>query len=166
VTKNKDIMVGAASIVISIILFIASFRVREMFAATVDAGFVPRIVATVLALLGVILIVRQVRANASAPARASAPAAAQGPKETPVGMVGTLPVVLNIILFIAYLLALAPLGFIIATSAYMFLQILLLSEPAKINIPWYLFISVAVCTGAYYLFVKFFQVILPVGILG
>lgn len=165
VTKNKDGIVGVASIVIAVILFIASFGIREMTKTSAGAGFLPRVTAVILAILGAVLVIRQLRANRSAPAN-STPSAPAKATEKPVGLVGPLPVVLNILLFVVYLLLLESIGFLIMTPIYMFLQILLLSDPSKLRIGWYLVVSVAVCTGAYYLFVNFFQVMLPAGILG
>ncbi len=162
-SKYKDGIVGGAAVCISLILFVASFGIREMTKTSVGAGFLPRVTAIIFATLGLVLILRQRKTNCAARAKGCAPAAK--PKEKPVGMTGPLPVFLNILLFVVYLLLLEKIGFLIMTTLYMTLQMVLLTDPAKVKIGRFVVISAVVCFGAYYLFVNFFQVMLPAGIL-
>ena len=159
--RYKDTIVGVASIVISIALFIATFFIEEFSRTRLGADFVPRVTAAVLFLLGLTLIIKEYKAN-----RAAAPAAA-APKEPEkkVGLTGPLPVILNILLFVAYLLLLDKVGYLIMTPVYLFLQILLLTDPAKYRPGWYAILSIVVGCSTYYGFALLFQVYLPAGLL-
>lgn len=160
VSKYKDTILGAVVILISIVLFIASFFIQEFTRTSLGAGFVPKVTAIIFCCLGIVLIVRERRA---APKQVSA--AAPPPPAKVEGLTGPLPVVLNILLFVVYLLLLEKVGFTILTPIYMFLQILLLSSPARFRPGWYAVLSVIVGVASYYMFVNFFQVMLPNGIL-
>ena len=161
--KYKDTIAGAASIVISVVLFIATFSIREFTRTSLGADFVPRLAALVLCLLGVVLIVKDYRARRNAPTSGEPkPAAPAAPAE---GLTGPLPVLLNIGLFVVYLLLLERIGFVILTPIYMFFQILLLTNPRKFRLGWFAVLSIVVSAGAFYLFVNFFQVLLPNGVL-
>lgn len=164
-TKYRDTICGVAVIVISIVLFIATFGIQEFTRTTLGAGFIPRITAAIFAILGIVLILRERRRNRLAALEPPTPKATE-PAEKPVGLVGPLPVALNIILFVIYLLFLERVGFIIMTAAYLFLQILLITNPAKYRFGRFAVLSVVVSVTSYYLFVNIFYVMLPSGILG
>lgn len=159
-SKYKDTVVGAVVILISIVLFIASFFIQEFTRTSLGAGFVPQVTAIIFCALGIVLIVRERRA---APKQVSAQASARPGKV--VGLAGPLPVVLNILLFVIYLLLLEKIGFTILTPIYIFFQILLLTYPAKYRLGWFAVLSIIVGVVSYYMFVNFFQVMLPNGIL-
>lgn len=159
--KYKDTVVGVASIVIAVALFIASFYIQEFSRTRLGADFVPRVTAVILCALGVILIVKDRRAR-----RLAGPASEEPASTTPkVGLTGPLAVFLNVMLFVVYLLLLDKVGYLIVTPIYLFLQILLLTDPAKYRYGWFAVLSVIVGATTYYGFAYFFQVYLPAGIL-
>ena len=159
-TKYKDTIVGVASICIAVALFAATFGIKEFSRTRLGADFVPRVTAVILFALGAGLIIRDLRANRGASAGGGENAAV--PK-TKTGFGGVPAVLVNIALFVGYLLFLDKVGFVIMTPVYMFIQILLLTNPKKYRLGWYAFISVVVGVGAYLLFTRAFQVMLPPG---
>ena len=163
-SKHKDTIVGVVVIALSVALFIATFFIKEFTRTSLGADFVPRITAVIFAILGLVLILRECKANALA--AANPPPAKQEKKPVEKhGVQGLTAVILNIALFTVYLLLLDRIGFVILTPIYIFLQILLLTDPAKYKLGWYAVLSVVVGVASYYMFVNFFQVMLPNGIL-
>lgn len=160
VNKYKDTIVGVASICISVLLFIATFYIQEFSRTRLGAGFVPRVTAVILFILGVILIVKEVRTR-----RTDAPPEQAGDaRPVPrVGIMGPPAVFLNILLFVVYLLLLNSVGYLIMTPIYLFLQILLLTDPAKYRYGAFIVLSLIVGVGTYYGFAWLFQVYLPSG---
>lgn len=161
-TKYRDTIVGATSIAISLALFAATFGIKEFSRTSLGADFVPRIAALIFCVLGIVLIVREHKRNR---ALADAPACPAAPAEPVEGLTGPLPVFLNIALFAVYLLFLEKIGFVLLTPPFLFLQILLLTNPKKYRIGWFIVIAIAVSVISYYMFVNFFQVMLPNGLL-
>jgi hypothetical protein len=147
---------------LAIALFAATFGIREFTRTSLGAGFVPRLTASILFLLGLILLVRGVKQRRSPMAANPSPEAAPTP-EAIEGLAGPLPVLLNILLFFIYLLCLEPIGFMLTTPFYVFCQILLLSNPKKIACFRFAGIAVALTAASFYLFTRFFQVLLPNG---
>lgn len=171
-TRYRDSIVGGVVMVLAVVLFAMTFGIEEFTRTSLGADFVPRVTALVFFILGLVLVLRERKKN-----REGAPASVRSPKSAsavmagtsekpPVeGLTGALPVVLNIGLFAAYLLLLERVGFMILTPFYMFFQILLLTNPRKFRYVWFIVLSVAVSVLSYYMFVKFFQVMLPNGVL-
>lgn len=153
-------IVGIASIVLSIVLFVASFFIQEFSRTRLGADFFPRVTAIILFLLGIILVVRDVKS-----ARSAAPSESATPPIKMVGFAGPWAIIANILLFIAYLLLLNKIGYLILTPLYLFCQILLLTNPAKYRFGWYAILSIAVGFITYYGFAILFQVYLPAGLM-
>jgi hypothetical protein len=69
-------------------------------------------------------------------------------------------------LFVFYMFALAPLGFILSSIIYVFLQMLVLSvKPSIKQVVVFALISIAAPILSHYLFVNFFTLMLPRGTL-
>lgn len=79
-------------------------------------------------------------------------------------MVGTF------LILVCYALLIDKIGFIILTTIYLFLQILLLLPKDLLKVKKYIFItavvSIIVPLSLYFLFYKVFGIFLPMGILG
>jgi Na+/melibiose symporter-like transporter len=112
-------------------------------------GVGPRIAASLLGILSIILIVQSVSAKSKA-----VPAVSQ--KEKPEGSAESRKrVFLTFLLILLYLALLESVGFLITTAFYLFFQILVLSRK-KPNLPLYGLIAVSTSIIVYYLFVKVF----------
>lgn len=73
---------------------------------------------------------------------------------------------LTLILMIAYAFTMKPLGFLISTSAYMFLQTIILFPNKKKNYIIMISVSLIFSIAVYLVFVRIFSLVLPRGILG
>jgi len=74
-------------------------------------------------------------------------------------------VVQSLLLFSAYVLVVEPLGFLISSVLYIFLQILVLCPPDKVRPVQFGFIALAASGGIYVIFRYGLNLMLPVGIL-
>ena len=167
-TRSKDLLTGLTTIALAVFLFVVSNNVKDFASVGVGAGFLPRLTAYLLGILGLILSIEGWRRRISAAPKAKfPPAPAVGKTADEVEVFGGWPaVLLSIALMCAYVGFLERLGFILASSIYAFGQMLILAKNVKWKLP--LFGTIAVVSSAltYFLFVRLFQVMLPPGLLG
>jgi len=157
VVYDTNFWTGVGSILLAVVLYSASFDIKEMIATRVGASFLPRIVAGALTLLGAILVFGSLRCVAPRPARQ------QNHEERVFG--GLPAVLLSALLMCAYVGLMESLGFVLTSSIYIFLQILILAKEEKRNYLAFILISIILPIAVYYLFVNVFKVMIPGGIL-
>ena len=77
-------------------------------------------------------------------------------------------IIFSIILMIAYMAALQPLGFVISSSVYCVLQMIIMSskKTTRKRLAFYAIISIGLMVGINYIFVNLFDLMLPAGVLG
>ena len=157
--KYRDLITGGLSVALAVVLYMISFGVKDFSAVRLGPGFVPRVTAVFLGILGVILIVQGIR-------NLRAAGAGDGTREKTDGGKSGHAVLLSFLLMAGYIALLDSLGFIITTSGYLFFQMVLLAHRSHRRYALFAFISVGTAAAAYYLFVGFFEVMIPAGILG
>lgn len=162
VTHHRDIVIGAIVVMAALGLYGLSFTINEAHFSGVGAEFMPRLVAFCIGALGFALIWTTKRKIAEDRADGKTPEK----KQSDVASNGYLLVGLNILLFGVYLCLLEGVGFLLTTPVYLFLQMLLLSNPSDRKYGRFVVVSIATAVVSYYLFIHAFQVILPAGILG
>ena len=158
-TLNRDTITGAVVLCFGIVLFCLSYTINEMTISGIGAESMPRLVAVVFGISGIIMMSAGIRPKAS-------PAPEESSKKNDKAANGYLLVTLNILLFLIYLYALEDIGFLLTTPVYLFLQMMLLSGPGENRPGLFALVSMLTSLGSYYLFLKAFQIILPAGILG
>lgn len=152
--NKKTIGLGFFSIALGIAILIMSNDIRDFAAVGVGAKFFPRIAAVGFMILGSLLVYQNrtilfVRAQSETIKKNT-----------------SLSPFLTLALLILYL-ALIPLaGYIIASSLYIFGQILVLNRGSKQHYLRYALLSIISAVVTYLLFVKVFSVMIPAGILG
>lgn len=164
---NKDILTGLFTVGLGIAMFVASYGVKDFAATGVGAGFMPRISAIFLVLLGGILLVETWRSI-------SRSSATQHIIDTSTNKItdekryfgGLAAVLLSCCLMGAFVGLLGKLGFILTSSAYIFFQILILAKGIKKNYVLFGAIAIIASLIVNYTFVYIFHVTLPQGILG
>lgn len=155
-TLNRDFITGAVVLCIGIAFFCLTFSINESTVSGVGAEFMPRLIAAMFGIMGIIMMGMAMAQKA----------VAKEDKKDKKAPDGYLLVTLNILLFFFYLYTLEDVGFLLTTPVYLFLQMWILSAPGEARPRRFAVVSVLTAIGSYYLFLKAFQVILPAGILG
>jgi hypothetical protein len=162
--RYVDVRMGALVVIAGVGLFLASNDVKDFSMGSVDAAFMPRIAAVLFILLGSVLLIRGWRQWQAAE---QVPAVDPEPRlDEHGGWGGWSAVLCSALLMLGYVGLLEYLGFILASSAYVFLQIQILRKTAPPRHLLFALVAVTVPTGAYLLFVHAFQVMVPAGVLG
>lgn len=157
--RNQNVITGIGAIGLAVLLYTASFDIKEFVVTRVGASFMPRVAACLFVILGAILILESFRHSTSTPIKEN-----ETDDENVFG--GWPAVLLSAILMCAYVGLLDSIGFIISSIAYIFLQIQVLAKGVKRNYLIFSLISIVVPIVVYYLFVNVFEVMIPSGILG
>ncbi len=162
---SKDVLTGSVVIVLSLLLFAATLGVKDFAATGVGAAFLPRIAAGLFAFLGVVMVAGGLY-KPSGNAKPARPEPPQSDKSATVPFGGAASVLLSFGLMCAYVGLLDSLGFILTSIVYIFAQTLILTKGAPRHYLLFGVLALFTSVGAYYLFVRVFQVMIPAGILG
>ncbi|MDR1533895.1 MAG: tripartite tricarboxylate transporter TctB family protein [Planctomycetota bacterium] len=162
--RNREIVVGAIMLVIAgVYLYNIQFiRIRSQ--VRVSARLVPEILGALVAFLAVIQIARGVAAllkTRRGNAANHTPAVFVGREE----MLGLWPVALTFVTIIAYAFAFNHLGFVIASAACMFLQMLVLTPKGRARPALFAIVSIVSALVIYLVFRRGLNLVLPQGIL-
>lgn len=160
---RNDVLTGIAFLALSTILFWASLEIRDFASVGLGASFVPRLVAVLFFLIGLpLIIIGRRRVTEDVSNETSGVMDVQQQK-----VFGGMPAVaVTIGLMAGYLWLMQPLGFIITSTGYVFLQTLVLKKDSEKRYVLFALTSVLPTLFAYYLFVNVFGISLPVGLLG
>ena len=152
---SKDVLSGTILFVFAIAMFWNASQIAQILPIGVGSGFMPEVVAVILAVISVMIVFNGVKAN-----RVSGTVQAGLPREQ------FLVVGATFVLIGAYVACLESVGFLVSTFVYLTLQFATLAPRGERT--WIRFVAIgAVATVAiYFAFVELFDLILPVGILG
>jgi hypothetical protein len=148
--KTRDLICGTIFLALGIFMYRQSKLISPIIPKEVGSGFFPLIVAVVFMSLAALLIVFSLLKKGEATSRSSEDIGG-----------GTM----TILAIITYVALFKVLGFLIATTLYLFVQIMILSNAKNRNLPLFGAISIVTPVIIYFLFVKAFNLILPPGIL-
>ena len=157
--KYEDVLVGIVLDLGAAVLFIASFGIKSMVKMSPGPAFFPRLGAVLLFLLGLGIIKEGIYASKLCQKDGRSK---EELKET---RNGYLRMVLNSLLLLIYILLLKPVGFLLATPFYMFIQMWLLAPVNKRKPVLFAAISIVTSVITYYAFVYGLNLMLPAGIL-
>ncbi len=156
--RNKDCVSG----LLIFLLAAWAFHSTGAFAQSSLSSYgspavVPRVVLTIIMGLAVLITLEGLRR-----------AGAQGEHDTERkgNRLEKLPEPLTLALMIVYVIALKPVGYVIATTVYLCLQMYVLSCFDRRKIWQFLLIACVISPLLFYAFRSFFSVLLPAGILG
>ncbi|MCM3760501.1 tripartite tricarboxylate transporter TctB family protein [Alkalihalobacillus oceani] len=162
--QYRDIYASVFLLLVSIVMFIASYYIQQMTVTAIGADFAPKLVAGGIFVLSLILLATSVR-KAKQPAEA-----VEGPEEEEEageqGPVKPLSVAVTALLLIGYIALMPVFGFLIMTAVYLFFQMYVLAEKAQRKVTLFIIISVVSSGTIYYCFKSIFYLRLPSGILG
>jgi putative tricarboxylic transport membrane protein len=149
--KKKGIITSVLFLAFSIVMLIYAKDIEPMMKNDLGSGFFPMVVGIAMCGLSVLRLVLALREKEKESKKSN---------DDLMGGLGTL------ILIGAYCIAFNPVGFIISTIVYLFLQILLLTPKAKRNWLVISIISVVTPFAFYALFVYLINTPLPRGLFG
>jgi hypothetical protein len=156
VKRRQDIIAGIILLFVSIAIFISSGYIPRMVVTTLGPDFMPKLIATGMAGLSCLLIVFGYKRGSSA--------------KSAVRQDGTFIKrhidLITIGFLVFYALCISFLGFLIATSIYLFLQISLMGIMRKLKPIITAIVSIASSAIIYFIFTRYLSVMLPAGILG
>ncbi len=126
--KKKNFIVSGLFLAFGVFMYIQSLGIKHMMKNDVGSAFFPKVVAIAIIGMALIRFVMTLREKESGETK-------KGTGDLPGGW-------LTIALIGAYVVAFQPVGFLISTAVYLFLQILVLMPKEKRNLPVTLAISV------------------------
>ena len=149
--KKKGIITSVLFLAFSIVMIIFAKDIKPMMENDLGSGFFPMVVGIAMCALSVLRLILALREKEKE---------AKKSNDDLMGGLGTL------VLIGGYCIAFNPVGFIISTIIYLFLQILLLTPKAKRNWLVISIISVVTPFAFYALFVYLINTPLPRGLFG
>lgn len=168
----NDLITGTILLALSIVMFVATFNIEALTDSRVGADFMPKIIAILIAIMSIPVIVngfkgkKIVKSDEKSAVSDDGEASISEAKEDTGNETSYISLVLTIILLFVYLFLIPIIGFLIATSAYLIVQMLLFSEWTIRNTIRYAVISIVTSAIVYFVFRNAFYVMLPAGILG
>lgn len=152
--KQRDILGSFLFLLLGAGMFYLSFEIKHRIASDVGSAYVPKFIAIcIMVTAGAKLIFSLMDKSASGKKK-------EGMAFDKLGGVGT------IVLMFAYMLGLEPVGFILSSIIYLFLQIMLLSNKDNRKPVLFAIISVLLPIGVSALFYYVIKMPLPKGIIG
>lgn len=146
-----DVVSGLLFALLSGAVFALSLPLPEATAGVAGPGFFPRVLGTLGVVLGLMLCVRGVNAIRRG-------SSSTGPRTS--GWAYYLRLLALVLVASAYVVALKPIGFILASAGFLFLTLVLLGER---RIAMLVVIPVGFTAGVYYLFSELLGLRLPTG---
>ena len=143
-----------------ILISIGTTTLQVTEIARYGAKMMPYVVAVALFILGAVIF-RQGRRTLAASGSQTNNAG-----DTKKTFLPSLPVMLTFFLLAFYVLAIEPIGFPLATFAYVLMQTFVLSDFDKRKLPIAFLIALVGSVTIHYIFTNYFYVLLPSGILG
>lgn len=153
--RYADVISGGLLVLVGIVLLIETRNIRAMMEMEFGPKIMPQIYSVALIGLGAAIALSNLLRERSrrSPVRGTA-----GTRS------GALRVVATMALVVFYVMALRPLGFLVTSVAYLFLQFAVLGGVKnKLRLLPYAVVAIVVAFGIYHLFYGVFNVFLPVG---
>lgn len=157
--KFGDLVAGILFLVLSIVLFLAANALPPSLMGGLGSDFMPKVLAIVTCVLSFF----QIRAGFRTMRTCQADTEEDDDKPE------YLRVLATIAAFTAYVFVIEPVGFLVSSIVYLFLQMVILAPAEKRRpkgIVLFAVIAVVVCVAVYFIFRFGLNVMLPAGILG
>ncbi len=162
--RYKDISAAIAVLIIALIFFIAAGYLDESPISTMGPEFMPRVVSGLVFFLGAINFYNAFKKLKSTPKPTKEETVK--PKVTFKEWFYAHLDWVSAALMLAYVLSMDFLGFVISSSIFCFLQMHIMTCKQKRNYIIICLVSFVLPALIYYVFVNFFYLLLPAGLLG
>lgn len=150
--KVKEILISVVFMLVGIFIYLQAMNIKPLMKNELGSGYFPKVVAGTMIVLSILNIFLNLRKTHI-----------EDESNTKSDLFGGLS---TIALIGIYSFLYQKVGFLIGTSIYLFLQILILAPKEKRNIMLFAIISVVFSVFVYYLFTRIINMPLPKGIFG
>ncbi|OFO61137.1 hypothetical protein HMPREF3023_02805 [Peptoniphilus sp. HMSC075B08] len=150
--KVKEILISVVFMLVGIFIYIQAMNIEPLMKNELGSGYFPKVVAGTMIVLSILNLFLNLKKTHI-----------EDENNTKSDLFGGLS---TIALIGIYSLLYQKVGFLIGTSLYLFLQILILAPKEKRNIMLFAIISVVFSVFVYYLFTRIINMPLPKGIFG
>lgn len=161
--KYSDVFSGVILLMAAVGMFVTTYSFEALTVSKVGPEFMPRIIALLIAVTSIAMIV-----SAFNKMRREKIENAQILDEEmdSSGEKSYTSVLVSVLLMVGYFVLMPYIGFLIMTTIYLFLQMLLLSDKSNKKIVLFFAISIVSSLVTYFIFRSIFYVMLPSGIFG
>ncbi len=159
--KGKELSIGIFFVLLSVAAYIYSLTFVNKVKTDVGPAYIPQIISGLLCFLGIIKVIQACRLPKEEKKDSSQPT-----KESATAKQYRRTGVLTIASIGAYIFLFEPLGFIVDTMLYVFVQSTLFAPKKKETLWIRVGMSLVIPFALYFLFVYAFNLMLPAGILG
>ena len=161
--KYSDVFSGVILLMAAVGMFVTTYSFEALTVSKVGPDFMPRIIALLIAVTSIAMIV-----SAFNKMRREKIENAQILDEEidSSGEKSYTSVLVSVLLMVGYFVLMPYIGFLIMTTIYLFLQMLLLSDKSNKKIVLFFAISIVSSLVTYFIFRSIFYVMLPSGIFG
>lgn len=150
--KVKEILISVVFMLVGIFIYLQAMNIEPLMKNELGSGYFPKVVAGTMIVLSILNLFLNLKKTHI-----------EDENNTKSDLFGGLS---TIALIGIYSLLYQKVGFLIGTSLYLFLQILILAPKEKRNIMLFAIISVVFSVLVYYLFTRIINMPLPKGIFG
>lgn len=169
VQRYSDVFSGLFLLIVSVIMFFTTYSFKALTISKIGPDFMPKIIAVFIAVISVTISVsayKKIRNSKKLPPPAMIEEDAATLESELVEEKSYSSVLLSVALMAGYLILMPYLGFLIMTSIYLFLQMIVLSGKTNRRLVVFIIVSIVSSAITYYIFRSIFYVMLPPGILG
>ena len=161
--KYSDVFSGVILLMAAVGMFVTTYSFEALTVSKVGPEFMPRVIALLIAVTSIAMIV-----SAFNKMRREKIENAQILDEEmdSSGEKSYTSVLVSVLLMVGYFVLMPYIGFLIMTTIYLFLQMLLLSDKSNKKIVLFFAISIVSSLVTYFIFRSIFYVMLPSGIFG
>ena len=167
-TKSRDFKTSLVVLALSGVLFYGSFFTRKMMAMSTGPEFMPRLLAGLMLLFGIILLVKSLAAKneSDSPRETVATQSSRGASTWKQLVFDRYAHYSLWFCMLVYAFSMQRLGFVLSSSFMIFTATWLMAPKRERRPMLFIIISVVVPVAIYLLFTKVFLLMLPDGILG
>lgn len=154
--KFGDLITGVFFLVLAVVMFVMASQLPPSLMGGLGSDFMPKVLSVGTAILALF----QIRSGI---VKMRSYTAQDAPEEYPPEYARVLATIAS---FIAYVCLMKPVGFLLTSAVYLFVQMLILAPKEKRNYLLFAVISVVFSVVVYFVFRNALNVMLPAGILG
>lgn len=165
IKKYKEVIIAVCVMIFATVYFIASFSIKGAgLTGVVGATTLPRFIAVLMFVLGVLQLlssVKQIKITEVIKATESQKNAKESESVKSSQSINIKAVVLTLLIIIAYVALIKPLGYVISTIVFLIAMFIVLSQGRRRNYVVLTIIAVGVTVPVFYFFRNLLHLMLP-----